>query len=646
MADSFYVTTPIYYVNGAPHLGHAYTSLACDTMARWHRALGDDTRFLTGTDEHGQKIAKSAAAAGITPQQQADRYCARFQGLWEVLGLTHDDFIRTTEPRHREVVQAMWRRMEATGDIYLGQYEGWYSVSDEAYYTEDELVEGKAPSGSDVAWVVEPSYFFRMSTYQDRLLAWLRDNPEWIQPRSRYNEVLRFVEGGLRDLSISRTTFDWGIPVPENPDHVVYVWLDALTNYVSALGGPEADLYQQFWPEAVHVIGKDILRFHAVYWPTFLMSAGLPLPKRVVAHGWLLVDETKMSKSIGNVVDPIALVEKYGVDAVRYFFLREVNFGLDGSFSEEALINRINGDLANDYGNLLKRSLGMVGRYTGGLVPAPGEGGDDDTDAALKSAWSNARDAVFPAMEAFGFQKALTAIWDLVRAANKYVDAAAPWTLAREGRTDRLNTVLYNLCEALRIIGVWTAAFLPEKSAELLDRVAVPAGERDLASTRAWGALTSGGQTRGGEPLFPRLERLEDDERAAPKAEPKQKKKKQKAPPKAQTSDDGTIQYDDFAKLNLRIARVLTAEKHPDADRLLKLTLDAGEAEPRTVCAGIAAAYDPATLVGQTVVLLANLAPRKIRGVMSQGMLLAAGEGDQTRLVTVPGAPAPGTEVS
>ena len=635
MPRTFYVTTPIYYVNDVPHIGHAYTTLAADTLARWHRLLGEDAWFLTGTDEHGKKIEQAAEASGVSPQAHADTYSARFRELWPLLDVQHDDFIRTTEPRHEAVVAEMWRRMEAAGDIYLGKYEGWYSVGDEAYFGEDELVDGKAPTGHAVSWVVEPSFFFKLSKYGPLLLEHMDANPTCVQPKSRFNEVRSFVASGLQDISISRTNFSWGVTVPGHPDHVVYVWVDALTNYVSALGGPDGDLYARHWPNVVHLIGKDILRFHAVYWPAFLMSAGLPVPRQVFAHGWWTHDGQKMSKTLGNVIDPIAMVGRYGADCFRYFLLREVGFGSDGDFSESALRDRINGDLANDYGNLLKRSLGMVGRYVGGVVPERGT--VDAPDELLVTAFVEARAELLVAMEALSFNRALTAIWRLVSAGNKYVDTCAPWVLSREGNESRLREVLYNLCETLRVVGVWTLAFLPSKAADLLDRVGVPAELRTIAATSEWGGLPSGGATSSGDALFPRLDRIEKE---AP-AQPETKKAKKKKAPKVIEP----IDYAHFAGLELRAGRILTAEKHPNADRLIKLTVDIGEPEPRTLCAGIASAYSPDDLPGQTVAVLANLEPREIRGVVSQGMVLAAGDGADVRLLTVPDTE-PGTRIS
>ncbi|MFN3200360.1 MAG: methionine--tRNA ligase [Bradymonadia bacterium] len=660
MGASFYVTTPIYYVNDKPHIGHAYTTLACDTLARWHRLMGESVYFLTGTDEHGMKIERAAEKSGITPQAHADKFSQRFRDMWADFGLSHDDFIRTTEPRHQTVVQEIWRRMAAKGDIYLGGYEGWYSVGDEAYFTEDELVDGKAPSGHTVEWVKEPSYFFKLSKYGPQLLEYLKENPNFIRPKSRYNEILRFVEGGLRDLSISRTSFSWGVPVPDDPEHVAYVWIDALTNYISALGGPGTEKFEQFWPSALHVIGKDILRFHTVFWPCFLMSAGLPLPKQVFAHGWWTADGVKMSKSFGNVVDPIDMKARYGLDAFRFFLLREVTFGQDGDFSERALCNRINGDLANDLGNLLNRNLAMVKRYHGGNVPPRGEKGPEDD--ALFEVWSTARADLFKAVDDLAFHRALEAIWTLVRHGNKYVDACAPWVLAREGNTERLNEVMYNVCELCRVVGLWTLAFIPEKADEMLNRLGVAEADRTLASTETWGGLASGGETRIGDPLFPKVESPEQkadaEAKAKAKAEAKAKAKadkakkkaqqqaQQKAEKKAEDTEGGFVEYDDFARLEIKVARIVAAEKHPNADRLLKLTVDAGEPEHRTVCAGIAGAYAPEDLVGTTVTLLANLKPRKIRGVVSQGMLLAAGDDANVKLMTVPGDIPSGTRVS
>ncbi len=640
---SAYITTPIYYVNDIPHIGHAYTSLAADTLARWWRLKGEDVYFLTGTDEHGLKIEQAARKTGISPKAHADRYSEPFRKLWSELDVAHDDFIRTTEERHQRVVQEIWRRMLAAGDIYLDKYEGWYSIGDEAYFTEEELIDGRSPSGHEVSWVVEPSYFFRLSKYGPKLLELLKEHPEFLRPKSRYNEILRFVEQGLRDISISRTTFSWGVPVPEIEGHVVYVWVDALSNYISALGGPGAELYERFWPKVTHLIGKDILRFHAVYWPCFLMSAGLPLPERIFAHGWWSHDGEKMSKTRGNVVDPQLMKERYGADAFRYFLLREVSFGKDGDFSERALRNRINGDLANDYGNLLNRSLGMLKRYRGAQIPTPVEPAEAPCDLLLLQTFKEARESLEAAMKRLSFNKALEAIWSLVSAGNKYVDSAAPWTLMKEGKEARLDTVLYTLVECLRILGVWTLPFLPRKAARLLDDLQTPVELRSFGSTALWGAMPAGIQVQAGEPLFPRLEQEKPKKASKPARKAKKNKKRQK--PQAPKQSE-PIEFEQFSAVDLRVARVLSAELHPDADRLLKLSVDAGEIEPRTICAGIAQAYSPEELPGQMVVLVANLAPRKIRGVLSQGMLLAAGEGSEIKLISVADQLTPGSRVS
>ncbi len=652
MSRTVYVTTPIYYVNAAPHIGHAYTTLAVDSLARWHALLGADTFMLSGTDEHGLKIAQAAREAGVTPQQHADRFSKPFRDMCDRLGVRYDDFIRTTEPRHTAVVQEMWRRMKAAGDIYESVYEGWYSVGDEAYFTEDELVDGKAPSGHTVEWVEEPSYFFRLSKYGPALLAHLDAHPEFVQPQSRYNEIRRFIEQGLNDISISRSNFDWGVAIPDAEGHVAYVWLDALTNYISALGAPDGERFGRYWPQsaddgerrAVHLIGKDILRFHAVYWPAFLMSAGLPLPSQVFAHGWWTNEDAKMSKTAGNVVDPFDMAERYGADAFRYFLLREITFGTDGAFSETALRNRLNGDLANDYGNLANRSLGMLFRYRKGVVPARGTA-DQVLDPTLLAAAAQARAGAEKAMETIGFNQALASIWSLVSAANRYAHETEAWTLAKNGDDARLDEVLYNLCEALRIIGILTLPFIPGKAATLLDWLGVDAAERTYEATARWGGLASGTRVKKGKALFPRM-----DKPKANKAQAAPQKKKAQTPaakPAAkEKADDGFIEFGDFVKVELRVAKIVAAEQHPNADRLLKLTVDAGDPEPRTVCAGIAAAYAPEDLVGRTVALVANLAPRKLRGVMSQGMLLAAGEGSDVQLMTVPGDLPPGTRIS
>jgi len=507
-ATAFYITTPIYYVNDVPHLGHAYTTIACDVLARFARLDGRRVMFLTGTDEHGQKVEKSAASAGEAPQAFTDRVSGRFRALTAALGISNDDFIRTTEPRHARASQAIWRALVDAGDIYLDTYAGWYSVRDEAYFAESELVDapggGKlAPSGAPVEWVEEPSYFFRLSRWQQPLLDHYRRDPDAILPAGRRNEVLSFIRGGLQDLSVSRTSFKWGVPVPGDDAHIMYVWLDALTNYLTAVGYPDTDSepFRTFWPADVHVVGKDILRFHAVYWPAFLMAAGVAPPRRVFAHGWWTVEGQKMSKSLGNVVDPFGLVETYGLDQVRYFLLREVPFGNDGDFSHAALVHRTNGDLANDYGNLAQRALAMVHRHCGAAVPEAGPFTDDDR--ALLDAASRLVEVLRPLMERQAPHEALDAIWAVVRAANGYVDRQAPWVLRKDDPA-RMGTVLYAVAECLRHLAILTQPFMPDASARLLDQLAVPPGARDFSHLGPRHALAQGAALPAPEGVFPR----------------------------------------------------------------------------------------------------------------------------------------------
>jgi methionyl-tRNA synthetase len=505
MKPAFYVTTPIYYVNDVPHIGHAYTTLAADVLARYKRLKGFDVFFLTGTDEHGQKVEKAANAAGETPLELADRVMKRFQSLWEKLEISHTDFIRTTQERHKKGVAALFERVMEKGDIYLGEYEDWYCTPCETFWTETQLIDFKCPDcNRPTEKLKEESYFFRMSKYQDQLLAHIEANPDFIQPKSRRNEIISFVKEGLRDLSVSRTTFQWGIPVPGNEKHVVYVWFDALTNYITALGYPdEAGNFSKYWPCDVHLIGKDILRFHTVYWPTFLMAAGLPIPKKVFAHGWWTIEGQKMSKSLQNVVEPNMLIEKYGVDAVRYFLLREVPFGLDGDFSHTALVHRINSDLANDLGNLLNRSTAMLGKYFGGVLQEPGE--ETALDVAYREKTVAMVAQVDGHFEDLAFSKALQSIWEVISAGNKYIDEVAPWTLAKDpAQKDRLARVMYQMLESQRVVYSLLSAFMPKTSQKGLCYMGItePLTEASLA----WGALKPGTTIRKAEPLFPRIE--------------------------------------------------------------------------------------------------------------------------------------------
>ncbi len=498
----FFITTPIYYVNDLPHLGHAYTTVACDALARFMRLDGRHVKFLTGTDEHGQKVAQSAAAAGVLPQEFADRNSARFREVARLLNVSHDEFIRTTEPRHTHAVQALWRELDRRGEIYLGRFAGWYAVRDEAFYDESELVDGRAPTGAEVEWLEEENYFFRLSAWQDRLLAYYEDNPEAVAPRGRRNEVLSFIRGGLKDLSISRTSFTWGVPVPEHPGHIVYVWLDALINYITAAGYPDdLKIFSSYWPADLHMVGKDIVRFHAVYWPAFLMAAGLAPPRRVFAHGWWTVEGEKMSKSLGNFIPPQQLVDTYGVDPVRYFMLRELPFGSDGDFSHHAMVGRLNGDLANDFGNLAQRVLVMINRDCGATVPEPGAFAA--VDQALLTSARSLLEMVRKHMEDQAFHLALETIWRVVADANRYVDEQAPWVL-RSTDPGRMNTVLYTLAETIRYLAIMAQPFVPAAAGKLLDQLAVSDGSRDFAALTA-APLVPGTRLPKPEGIFPRF---------------------------------------------------------------------------------------------------------------------------------------------
>lgn len=512
-AKPFYVTTPIYYVNDSPHIGHAYTTLACDVLARFKRLDGFDVKFLTGTDEHGQKVEKSAKAAGMECQAFTDKVSQNFRDLARVMNFSNDDFIRTTEPRHTRACQALWIELEKRGQIYLDKYSGWYSVRDEAFYGESELSVGKngdklAPTGAPVEWVEEESYFFRLSAWQDRLLELYDRNPDFIAPQSRRNEVISFVKGGLQDLSVSRTTFDWGIPVPGNDKHIMYVWLDALTNYITAAGYPDrVDDYAKWWPADLHMVGKDIVRFHAVYWPAFLMAAGLEPPRRVFAHGWWTNEGQKISKSVGNIIDPLHLVEKYGLDQVRYFLLREVPFGNDGDYSHRAMVGRTNSELANDYGNLAQRVLSMIAKNCDGVVPQRRRFNEDDQE--LLDAAANLLPKLRDLMDRQLFHDGLETIWQVIRAANGYVDRQAPWAL-RKTDPDRMQVVLYVLAEVIRHLAILTQPFMPESSAKLLDQLAVPVERRNFAALTAMAALVPGTKLPKPEGVFPRFAEAEE----------------------------------------------------------------------------------------------------------------------------------------
>lgn len=511
MSDSFYITTPIYYVNDKPHIGHAYTSVACDVLARFMRLAGRDVYFLTGTDEHGQKVEKSAANAGIPPQNFVDEVSEHFRELTRTLNLSNDDFIRTTQDRHKKAAQVIWKKLEEAGDIYLDSYAGWYSVRDEAFYAESELVDGNAPTGAEVEWVEEPSYFFRLSKWQEPLLKFYEENPDFILPATRRNEVISFVKGGLKDLSISRTTFKWGVPVPGDENHVMYVWLDALTNYLTAVGYPEtqSDLYKTFWPANVHMVGKDILRFHAVYWPAFLLSAKIEPPKRVFAHGWWTIEGEKMSKSLGNVVAPDHLVEKYGLDQTRYFLMREVPFGNDGNFSRVAMVERINSDLANNIGNLAQRTLSMIQKNCDGRVPNPKPAGERPQDKEIlemvQVTMPRTPDDVMDAMERCRFNDLLSSILSMASAANEFIDREAPWAQKKDAPDDMCAT-LYHLAEAIRCISIMLQPFTPDSSSKLLNQLGVPEDQRLFEHLTAEYALKPGSELPKPEGVFPRFQ--------------------------------------------------------------------------------------------------------------------------------------------
>lgn len=662
MAKTFYVTTPIYYPSDKLHIGHALTTTMADTLARFKRMQGYEVRFVTGSDEHGQKIQRKAAAAKVSPKEYVDEIVASFQQLWQRLCISYDDFIRTTEERHIACVQELFRRIYARGDIYKSEYVGWYCTPCETFWLERQLVDGACPDcGRPVELLREEGYFFRLSNYASDLLAHIESHPDFIQPASRRNEMINFIKGGLEDLCISRTSFDWGIPVPIDPKHVIYVWFDALTNYISALGWASEDesLFYKFWPEAVHLVGKDIVRFHTVIWPIMLMAAGLPLPKKVFGHGWLLVDGGKMSKSRGNVVDPFILIERYGSDSIRYFLLRELPYGGDGYYSEEALRQRYNTDLANDLGNLVHRSLTMIERYRDGLVPAATAPGVLERD--LQGVAARAVTQVEEELERFDTAAALAGAWQLVDRANKYIEETAPWNLAREGQRERLDTVLYHLAESLRVLRVILAPFMPGLVVRLGNQLGLPNPEAFPAweEARTWGLLPPGIRVQRGEPLFPRLmgEEIPTVEetpiatstvvagagtgQGAGSASPDGSGTSTEATRESSRSEvrqtheaeAAEISIDEFARLDLRVARVVAAERIAGADRLLKLTVEIG-GEERTVVAGIAQHYQPQELVGKQVVVVANLKPARLRGVVSQGMVLAAVAGDRLALVT------------
>jgi methionyl-tRNA synthetase len=651
--SAFYVTTPIYYVNDKPHIGTAYSTIVADVLARYHRLRGEPTRFLTGLDEHGLKLERRAREQGMEPQAFVDMMAPPFVEAWKQLDCQYDDFVRTTEQRHKLRVGELWKRCAAAGDIYEADYEGLYCVGCEAYYTEKDLADGRLcpVHKTPIEVLKETTYFFRLSAYTDRLLEFYEKNPDFVRPEGRLNEVKAFVKEGLKDLSISRGTFKWGIPVPGKPEHVVYVWFDALTNYMSVLDGPprkgeQAPLFEQFWAPSgrvVHIVGKDILRFHAIYWPAFLMSAGIAPPSQVWAHGWLTVDGQKMSKSLGNFIAPAPIVEAVGPDVLRYYLMRDVAFGQDGDFSHHNLFARYHGDLGNGLGNLLNRMVASIVKQSfGGVVPSVDESALTELDRQLMQRAKDSARVAAEQLDAINPNRALDAIWELVAAANKYVDQTEPWKLAKQGDLARLGVVVYTVLEALRYLGVMLWPFMPNKCDALLGQLGLagvtPAVGSDLWPGK-WGQLAGGTTTQPGTALFPRFDKEQEKallDRLIPKTAPAKDTKvdqkpeaKPAAPPAARDlGAKADVTIDDFVKIDLRVAEVKSAERVPKSDKLLKLQVDLGPLGTRQILAGIGKHYAPEDLVGKRIAVIANLPPRKMMGLESQGMVLAAGDGE------------------
>jgi methionyl-tRNA synthetase len=657
VTNKFYITTPIYYINAEPHLGHAYTTMVADAIARSRRLLGQDVFFLTGTDEHGQKVERAAKAAGLDTRVFADQIAGKYRALFETLGISNDDFIRTTEPRHIRASQAIWRRVRDNGDLYKATYEGWYCTVDELFVPESQLIDGrKCPTcGSEVERLSEESYFFRLSRYQDRLLEHYRANPDFISPEIRRNEMTAFVSSGLKDLSVSRTSFKWGIPVPDDPAHVMYVWFDALTNYLTAAGFPDDEIrLSRYWPADVHLMGKEIVRQHTVYWPAFLMAANLPLPERVIGHGWWLMHEAKMSKSVGNVVRPQGYVARFGLDALRYFVMREMVLGQDANFADETFLTRYNADLANDLGNVVSRVTTMIQRYCDGVVPRRHQASESALDLELHKTAAATIARTLGDATRFDFSAALRSTWELIAALNRYVVAREPWALAKTPESrPLLETTLYIAADALRIVTALVDPVMPQSAARIRAMLGIAA--ETWVDLRP-GTLKPGVRVGLIEPLFPRMEHTVDELRAmsdSPRPEgtapapaaPAQASPATAPVPAAPPAGGDRISIDEFMKIDLRVAKVLAAEKVPNSRKLVKMTIDVGT-EQRTLVAGIAEAYEPEQLVGRTIAMVFNLTPAKLMGIESNGMVLAASPEDgKPTLVSFDGDVPPGTRV-